>query len=883
MAIALALVSMVFAHAKLEIVTDQLELIARDHPLIHLSNRLDPFRMGGVNGFSVVVQAPTPQQAVRFVEQLSSRVREDKKLFKDVIFRIDPEKFASWKLLYIDKQDLIALSGKIDQHHNLVQGISESSELLAFLKLINQEMSSRMVGEFFTGFLDTTKTNEQAQNKRPFDLGFLITTLEGMQSYLENSPGFKSPWSSFFTNGRVDPELQGYFWEADKRYLLAFVAPKSNGGGFIATRDSLTRLRELIKETISLFPDVRAGVTGQEALRIDEVTTVSADMTLATWLSLVGVFVLMVVSFRGLRRPCMEITTIIIGLCWTFGWTTLFIGHLNILSVVFAPLLCGLGVDYGIHWLARLEEEEIIDDRDRQSTLARVHQRSGYGIFLAGLSAVLSFLPLILTGFRGMMEMGMITGMGILFTLIATFSVLPALLMLEKSRKRLPPSFTGSRDLLRIEPNHAWLMLTGAAILGLFGSLGVNRVYFDPNPLRLQSASAESVIWQKALIDNARRTPLFAAAFCSSPEEVRTKSEAFKQLDSVAEVESVFSLLPEDQEEKISLLRSLSPKIPPMQAARLQKGPRDNRDFIDILQRIGFKMQDDQADRWGAEKPVIEQMVRVRTLSRRVAEILLASPDAEKNLFEYRKLFLEDSRKKWDELVRGTHATKMTILDLPESIRSNFFQNGTYLLRIFPKDSIFAAHTLERFVPGLWSVDPEVIGSPISFFVFSNALKSACLKASIYAVLAILILLWFSFRSFRITMAALVPLLLGTLWTIGIMGWAGVQFNLANSMFMPLVVGAGVEYGVIVLQRWKEGNMLPGHLPLSTGKGVIVAALSTTIGFGALMVSHHQGIFSLGFVAWEGSLCVLIPAILVLPAIFAFMSPEKINTGSEGE
>jgi hypothetical protein len=113
------------------------------------------------------------------------------------------------------------------------------------------------------------------------------------------------------------------------------------------------------------------------------------------------------------------------------------------------------------------------------------------------------------------------------------------------------------------------------------------------------------------------------------------------------------------------------------------------------------------------------------------------------------------------------------------------------------------------------------------------------------------------------------------------MGWAGIQFNMANSMFMPLVVGAGVEYGVIILQRSRERNALPGHLPFSTGKGVILAALSTTIGFGSLMVSQHRGIFSLGFVACEGSLCVLLAAIVILPAILTLMSHDEA-TSTEG-
>src|SRR5208337_3085677 len=151
---ALAFASIVFTAAKLEMVTDQLELIAIDHPLIRLSNMLDPFRMGGTSSLTVVIQAPTPRQAVCFIKELSSRIKEDRGHFEDVIVRIDPDSFKSWQLLYLEKQDLLGLQEKVDQHHQLVQGFSQTPELLGFLKLVNKEMSSRMVGELFTGFLD---------------------------------------------------------------------------------------------------------------------------------------------------------------------------------------------------------------------------------------------------------------------------------------------------------------------------------------------------------------------------------------------------------------------------------------------------------------------------------------------------------------------------------------------------------------------------------------------------------------------------------------------------------------------------------------------------------------------------------------------------------
>ncbi|MEM5788255.1 MAG: MMPL family transporter, partial [Syntrophobacteraceae bacterium] len=396
-----------------------------------------------------------------------------------------------------------------------------------------------------------------------------------------------------------------------------------------------------------------------------------------------------------------------------------------------------------------------------------------------------------------------------------------------------------------------------------------NQVCFDLNPLRLQTANAESVVWGQTLVTNSQRSTIFASSFAATPEELKKKAGQFQALSSVSEVESVFSLLPEDQDRKIPLLRTIQPFIPEMSRPKPVDGPSDTGLLTEKLERISFKLQGDQAERWGAEKPLVDQMERVRALAGSIGESVRSLPEAGVRLVEYRKLFSEDLVDKWDFLRKGTSASPMTVEDLPDALRNWFYQQGTYLMRIFPKESIWEEHTLTIFVRELQRVDPGVVGDPISLYVFSSSFKDACVKASIYAVFAISVLLLLVFRDLRLTLLAMVPLVLGSLWTIGIMGMAGIQFNLANSIFMPLVVGAGVEYAVIILSRWREGRMVPGHLPFSTGKGVILAALTTTVGFGALMLSHHRGIFSLGFVSWVGSLCVLLSATVVIPAILA--------------
>jgi predicted RND superfamily exporter protein len=146
--------------------------------------------------------------------------------------------------------------------------------------------------------------------------------------------------------------------------------------------------------------------------------------------------------------------------------------------------------------------------------------------------------------------------------------------------------------------------------------------------------------------------------------------------------------------------------------------------------------------------------------------------------------------------------------------------------------------------------------------------RNACLWAAGAALLAITLMLLLLFRSAKMTMLALVPLVVGTGWTLNLMWLLEIPFNQANVLFLPLILGEGIEFGIIILVRWRlEESARALTLPASTAKGVALAALTTTVGFGSLMVSGHLGVFSLGLLAAVGSLSVLLASLSVLPAL----------------
>jgi hypothetical protein len=865
----------------LKVQTDQLALISPRHPLIALSDRLDVFDSDGDN-LTVVIEAPMPDQGLAFLHALVPRIKSDTTHFRDVFYRVDPELFKDYALLYLNTTDLLNLQKTLRKHSGMLRGLAQQPTVLAFLELINQEMAQRIVGELFTGFLDDESSLDGSQSgKGGMNMEFLIQTLQGLSHYLAGTPNYNSPWESFFAQGHLDLDHEGYFWNDQKDLLVFSVIPREIEGTFTGMQDALRSLRRLILETRAVYPDVQAGVTGREALNDDQMTTVLRDMERATWISLLGILTLMISFRRSVRRPLIQMVALIVGLCWTFGCAALLVGHLNMLSAVFAPLLIGLADDFGIHWFSRFEEEERLGITDRRSVIRRVMDNSGPGILLAAVGTSLSFLAFVLTGFRGLMELGLIAGVGTFLMLFAYFTVLPALSVLFagslKSVPALQETPEGRGRLLRFSPGAGRWILGGMTVLCLLSLGTAFRVSFDLNPLRLQAENAEAVIWEKRLVENSQRSILYSEALATTAEEAKARIKAFEALPTVAVVESVFSILPEGQNEKRILLRSLRGEIPDAKTDFFNSGPQDTEKLKGILERIRFKMREDQASEWGADAPTVEQMARVRTLSGELIQALETSPEASMRLNDYEAQFRKDVLETLDVLRKGASASSMTVGDIPKQVRDRFYapEGDQYLIRVYPKESVWESGALSRFVESLQSVDPQVVGDPVSLYVFSSAFKRACLMAAIYALIAIFGVLCFTFRNLGLALLALVPLGVGTLWTVAIMGWVGMQFNLANGIFMPLVLAAGVEYGVIILHRWNEGGVLQGEIPFSTVKGVILAALTTTVGFGTLMLSHHRGIFSLGYVAAVGSLCVLVAAIVILPALLASLVPPR--------
>jgi predicted RND superfamily exporter protein len=486
---------------------------------------------------------------------------------------------------------------------------------------------------------------------------------------------------------------------------------------------------------------------------------------------------------------------------------------------------------------------------------------------------------LALTGFKGLVELGIICSMGLIMATMTTLCLLPALiLMFDKPvyKAQSPSSPDKVRPLLRLTKGRALVLLILSAVGFGFSLWGAGKVKFDLNMLRLKSKRAESVLWERKLLESSKRSSMYGIVLARSLKEIQKKTRVLEALPTVSEVQSVKSLLPSEQKEKIDCLRRMKPLLAGIRSLPSPGNPVNLSELDNVLGRIRFKMLDLNHPQWGVSKPLETQLKEVREL---IDQLRKRFHSIERSrllnaLHTFENALIQDLNDKLDLLRANVNTRPMQLEDLPKPLLQRFVgRKHLYLIRVFPTENIWEPELLGKFVHDLQTVDPDAIGDPVTLYVFTKAFRDACIKAALYAAVFIFILLAFIFRSFISTLMAMMPFVVGTAWTFGLMHSFGVDLNLANSIFLPFVVGAGVEYGIIIIQRWRQRVDDGGAvLPQSTGMGIILAGLTTMVGFGSLTISEHEGIYSLGLLTTIGSLSILAAAVLFLPALLKLLT-----------
>jgi hypothetical protein len=223
----------------------------------------------------------------------------------------------------------------------------------------------------------------------------------------------------------------------------------------------------------------------------------------------------------------------------------------------------------------------------------------------------------------------------------------------------------------------------------------------------------------------------------------------------------------------------------------------------------------------------------------------------------------------------------MTLADLPRELRDRFIgTEGIYLLRVFPQGNIWGREAVQQFVREVRSVDQDALGDPITAWEHGQSMEKGYLLGGLYAAIAMFVVILWSFGSVSHLMLALVPLVVGIAWTLGLMELFSIHFNLANLILLPLIVGYGIINGLQIVKRYQSEGRTGSIIANSTGRAVFLSSATSMAGFGSLMVAHHRGIFSLGSLLAVGVGSVLLASLTVLPALLWALS--GVRTSGQG-
>jgi hopanoid biosynthesis associated RND transporter like protein HpnN len=821
----------------------------------------------------VVLRSDSFERNTQAAEALAGLFKDRPADFLRVYYRHDFSRLEKKLLNYLDAQELKDVRNKI---HALREFLASPNRDLNLNSLLDETLAKfddkylREAGNWdeFKPFIDDFVAN----------LNALADELEGKAKAPAPPAGDKTREVSFEQMQAMLRENQ-YLTADGGRMVMMLLTPgdieESPYHGIIE------RVRADVEEVRKSYPDVRIGITGEPVLSDDELQLSTSDSILASVITLVLISALFFFAYRELLRPALAIAALLCSVAWTMGFTMLVVGHLNVISQACVIMILGMGIDFGIQMLARIEEE-MAEGHGLHEALATTLEQAGLAIVTGGSTTAIAFYTMCFNDFVGLAEFGVIAGTGVLFAVAANLFLLPAFLLWVHRRHELagdhedekvavPPSRESWLD--RQIYSKPWLAVGVSAVLTVFFAWQGTKVVFDYNLLNMQNREMEGVKLVQDLIHTPNNSVLFGVLVAKDFAEMERMREALLKLPTVKGVRSLKDVFPQDSAEKREAIAGIGREVgalkPPPPVSSKVNVAKARRDLASLLasSREGLAQARKFTGIAKQARDAVEVFDKlIPPLERAVATFgKLSQAEVEQRLNRYDSTVFGEQKRQIEWLKKQNFAEPIVAEDVPPELRERYqSKTGRYLLEVEPKEDVWDRAAAERFTLDLRKVSERATGTPVQNYEYINLLRDSYVQAGIYAFVAIIILVGLHFFDLSRLALTLIPLLLAMTWSVGIMGLFRMPFNPANIITLPLVIGVGVAFGVYVVERHRE----EGRVRLfgsSTGKAVFLSASTTIISFASMMVGKYPGMVSLGRIMTLGITCCLITSIFVLP------------------
>ena len=650
---------------------------------------------------------------------------------------------------------------------------------------------------------------------------------------------------------------------ADPRELRRFilVQPVLDFGALQPGARAVAAIREAVVATgFASDPHIRVRLTGPVPLADEEFATLAEGAGLNAIVTMLVVIALLWVALRSVRIIVAILASLTVGMAITAAFGLFVYGAFNLISVAFAVLFIGLGVDFGIQFCICYRAKRHYY-HDLQRALGEAGAEVGVPLALAGASTAAGFYAFLPTAYRGVSELGLIAGTGMIVAFVTSITLLPALLaVLRPGGERDAVGYARLAPLDHFLTRSRFLVLASAAALAFASVLLVPKLRFDFNPLNLRSSHAESVATLLDLMKSPDTTPNTIEVLAPSLTDAVALAKQLSALPDVNRVLTLASFVPEQQEQKLALLGDAAMLLDPALNPLDVKAPPTDAETVAAMRRTSQALE--QAA--GNAPPGVAATDAVR-LAKALTTLADADPAARERL---RQALIPGLAVTLEQLRAALQAEPVTLASLPEDLKRDCMApDGRARVEVFPKGDANDNAALQRFTAAVRQVAPDATGTTVGIQESSRTIVMAFVEAGLLALLSITILLAFALRRVADVLLTLAPLTLAGLLTLGTCVAIDLPLNFENIIALPLLFGIGVAFSIYFVMAWRSGAV--NHLQSSLTRAVLFSALTTGTAFGSLWYSHHPGTASMGKLLALSLAFTLAASLLFLPALLA--------------
>jgi hopanoid biosynthesis associated RND transporter like protein HpnN len=844
----------------LSINTDTAELIAPDAPFQQNRRKFEQAFSQDMHTLLLVVESETPELTKAATKRLGRLLSAHSEHFESVYLPNDTEFFHQNGLLFLDVDDLQAVSSNLSQAQPFIGRISQQPDLTGLFSIFDEALSST-----------------DATQELPIDLPSLIDKVSVALHKSANGDNALLSWETLI---------------AEKKLGLS-----SSGNGFIVVLPTFdySQIRpaetaiEAIRTAVAQIqepnlPAVKVWITGEVGLEDDELLGMSTGTFTASIFSVLLVLFILLIAYRSLLLTLATLLTIALGMVFCGAFAAFAVQKLNLISVAFAVSNMGLGVEYAIHFCLRYRDNishHISRDRAIISTL----KTTGPSLLLCAGTTAIGLYAFIPTDYKGVSELGLLAGTSLFICLLVTLIVLPALLKIlpvptiAPIKKVTQPSIFShlSEKIATFTLHYAKPVSLVTAVLAIVSFILLFQVKTDFNPINLRDPQTESVIAFKNLMKDKETTPMTLTLLADTAEQAKAMQKKLAAIASVDKTISLFDFIPTEQAEKLAIIEDMALMLgsQTQNFPALRYGVDPHASIQHLLKTLDTVLP---------SKTDAHEIAVLNRFKKELQDVLLEldtrqQPSQHLFLEKIQTTLLGTLPDVMNQLLGGFNAREFSLQDLPADIKERWLsKNGAYRVQIFPKEDLNDLTALQTFITDVQAVAPETTDLPVMYWESMKAVVNAFQQAIIIALTTIALLLFAIRRNVVDTLLVMTPLILAGLFTMASTVITHTPINFANIIALPLLLGLGVDNGIHMVEKLRHSLAEEQNIyQSSTARAMFYGALTTSSSFAGLAFSPHEGIASMGLIITIGIFWIMTCTFIVLPALSKLVLKQEIK------